>query len=63
MNDKIERLKEIIKIATKLNWMSPNNNGYPFMQLSEVEKCMMAMVNDFELNLMREWYKNKEKKE
>lgn len=52
----IARMKEIIEIAIKLNWCSPNNNGYPFMQLSEVEKCMTAMISDAQLNLMRKWY-------
>ncbi len=26
------------------------------MQLSEVEKCMLAMTDDFELQRMRKWY-------
>ena len=58
-----ERLKEIIKIAYKLNWLSKNSDGYPLMQLSEVEKCMIAMDNDFELNRMREWYEQELKKD
>lgn len=52
-----ERLKEIIKIAYKLGWIAPPQGGYPLMQLSEVEKCMFAMVSDFELERMRKWYK------
>jgi len=51
-----ERLEEIIKIAKKLGWLKDNPTGYPLMQLSEVEKCMLAMVNDFELERMRTWY-------
>ena len=51
-----ERLKEIIKIAYKFNWLVPNQKGYPLMELSEVEKCMVAMYDDFELNRMRKWY-------
>jgi len=66
-----KRLKEIIQIAGKLGWIRPLNepkieapeagNGslfvpsYPLMQLSEVEKCMLAMVNDDELKRLREW--------
>ncbi len=50
-----ERLKEIIEIAYKLKWITPNPSGYPLMQLSEVEKCMVALVDDFELNRMRQW--------
>ena len=34
-----------------------------FIELSEVEKCMIAMVDDFQLNRMREWYKQEEKDE
>lgn len=51
-----KRLKEIIKMADKLKWVyPPNNTSYPLMQLSEVEKCMLAMVDDFELERMRDW--------
>lgn len=53
-----ERLKEIIKIALKLKWITPARLSYPEMQLSEVEKCMMAMVDDFELLRLRGWYKD-----
>jgi len=51
-----ERLIEIIKIADKLKWMQENLSGYPLMQLSEVEKCMLAMEDDSELEKMRRWY-------
>lgn len=55
----IKRLKEIIKIAYRLKWTyPPNKTSYPLMQLSEVEKCMIAMVDDFELGRMRKWYKD-----
>jgi len=52
-----ERLKEIIALAVKLKWILPKMNftTYPLMQLSEVEKCMLAMVDDFELVRMRKW--------
>jgi hypothetical protein len=62
--EKIERLKEIIKIANKLGWIMKLEKGmsYPPMQLSEVEKCMLAMVDDFELKRMREWEKDEDKK-
>ena len=65
--DPTERLKEIIKIADKLKWIYPPNswmeNTYPLMQLSDVEKCMIAMVDDFELERMRKWYEEELKKE
>jgi hypothetical protein len=57
--DHIERLKEVIKIAHALQWIEPAQTSYPLMQLSEVEKCMLAMVSDAELNRMREWYKER----
>jgi len=61
MGEKLERLKEIIKIADKLKWIyPPTKTSYPLMQLSEVEKCMIAMVDDFELERMRKWYKDGE---
>lgn len=57
----IERLKEIIEIAHKLGWIyPPNKTSYPLMQLSEVEKCMLAMVDEFELKRMRKWYNGEE---
>ena len=52
----VERLKEIIKLAIELKWILPSNKTpYPLMQLSEVEKCMLAMTDDFELDRMRKW--------
>lgn len=68
MNERfIDRLNEIIKIADKLGWIYPKNISkisvsYPLMQLSDVEKCMDAMVNDFELERMRTWEKENEGK-
>ena len=50
-----KRLIEIIKIAQKLGWLESNPKGYPLMQLSEVEKCMLAMKDDNELETMRRW--------
>ena len=63
MNPKdVERLKEIIKLADKLKWIYPPlGASYPLMQLSEVEKCMLAMTDDFELDRMRKWVEEQEK--
>lgn len=72
MNPKdVERLKEIIKLAEKLKWLSPVPRAYtdemiqlvsyPLMQLSEVEKCMLAMTDDSELDRMRKWVEEKAK--
>lgn len=64
MNEKQQeqRLKDIIKIAYVLNWCYPTRMlkgaSYPLMQLSEVEKCMLAMTDDFELKRMKQWYKD-----
>ena len=52
------RLREIVKLAIELGWVyPPNKTSYPLMQLSEVEKCMLAMASDFELERMRKWVK------
>lgn len=53
----IDRLKEIMDIATKLNWIFESNTSYPTMECSEVEKCMLAMINDQELERLRDWAK------
>jgi len=59
MSDNIDRLREIIRIAHKLKWINPSaNTSYPLMQLSEVEKCMLAMIDEDMLNLIRRWEKN-----
>ncbi len=56
-----EAVKEIIKIAQNLKWITPQKIGYPTMQLSEVEKCMLAMVNVYDLDRMRGWEKDLKK--
>ena len=63
MNPKdVERLKEIIKLADKLKWIyPPPGASYPLMQLSEVEKCMLAMTDDSELDRMRKWVEVQDK--
>lgn len=55
-----QRLMEIVNLALKLGWVIEPKYAaipvsYPLMQLSEVEKCMLAMVDDFELERMRKW--------
>lgn len=60
----IKRLIEIIRISKRLGWTHPVTISnvpisYPFMQLSEVEKCMLAMVDDFEFTRMKNWYQEK----
>lgn len=58
MTDKYQRLIEVLKLADVLGWVSPSISSYPLMQISEVEKCMIAMVDDNQLEQMREWVKN-----
>lgn len=59
-----ERLKEIMKIAKELGWTYPSlKTDYHLMQLSEVEKCMTAMVDIDYLKQMRKWYEDVRKKE
>lgn len=50
-----QKLIEIIGLAEKLHWLEKNPKGYPLMQLSEVEKCMIAMIDSDQLNQMRFW--------
>ena len=58
----IDRLKEIITIAVDLKWINPPQKiGYPTMQLSEVEKCMLSMCDDRELDRLRQCQKDKKK--
>lgn len=59
----VERLKEIMKMAYKLNWTTPNPSGHPLMQLSEVEKCMLALYDDYQLERMRRWYNDELRKD
>jgi len=60
----IERLREIIKCANDLGWINKPRSGsgenYPTMQLSEIEKCMLAMIEDFELERLKRWVKEGE---
>lgn len=64
--EQINRLVEVIRIAKKLGWVmydqQTNKMSYPPMQLSEVEKCMFAMVDDFELKRMQQWEKEEDAK-
>ena len=58
-NPNHEKINEIICMAEKLGWLSAPPTGkisYPIMQLSEVEKCMLAMVDEGHLNRMKAWY-------
>ena len=62
--EQTERLKEIIRLAKELGWTIEwatqcplLKASYPLMQLSEVEKCMVALVDDVELERMRTWVK------
>ena len=51
----MKRLCEIMQIARKLNWFKENKNPmeYPLMQSSEVEKCLIMMFDDNELEFFR----------
>ena len=64
-----EKIKEIIGIAQKLGWISKQADtlylnhkektmrhpSYSVIQLSEVEKCMVAMVDPTQYEQMRQW--------
>jgi hypothetical protein len=50
------RLREIIRIAKFLGWTKEVVGfEYPIMQLSEVEKCMCALVDDFDFFMLKKW--------
>jgi hypothetical protein len=54
MNEQIEaRLHEIMAISRKLSWLKKNPNGYPLMQASDVEKCILMALDDSELARFR----------
>lgn len=52
---KDERIKEILLLAKKLGWTEPS----PKMHLADVEKCMFALIDDFELRRMQKWTREK----
>lgn len=55
MNEQTEaRLHEIMGIARTLSWFTKNPSGYPLMQGSEVEKCLLMAMDDSELLRFRE---------
>ena len=65
--EKEEKLKEIIKWAHTLKWVFPATtikgsdaqdfySSYPLMIMSEVEKCMLAMLDDEYYERMKKWY-------
>jgi hypothetical protein len=54
MNEQHEaRLDEIMSIARKLSWFYKNPRGYPLMQGSEVEKCILMAMDNTELERFR----------
>lgn len=62
LNDLVkERVTQVIKLAEELGWFYPieqpnkNHYSYPIMQLSEVEKCMIAMIDQNQFNQMKVW--------
>lgn len=55
MNEQQEaRLHEIMFIARELKWFTPNSSGYPLMQGSEVEKCILMAIDDSTLSKFRD---------
>lgn len=54
MNEQQEaRLHEIMRIARKLSWFNKNPKGYPLMEGSEVEKCILMAMDNNELQRFR----------
>jgi len=48
-----DKRAEIMMIASKLLWFQDNPDGYPLMQGSEVEKCILMALDDQELARFR----------
>lgn len=58
MTSDIERLQTIILLAQKLGWIKKTpviHSSYSLMELSEVEKCMIAMKDDSYFQQMKVW--------
>ena len=63
MNYTNQQINNIINMALKLGWIDiDKSKPYPVMQISEVEKCMLAMVNDWDYNRMVDLVNQLEKK-
>ncbi len=62
-DDDLVKMKEIMGMAHILGWVHPPRNSYPLMEISEVEKCMTAMVEDDELERMRKWHEEELEKQ
>ena len=54
------RFAEIMSIARRLSWFYQNRFGYPTMEGSEVEKCILMAIDDSELVQFREAARNRE---
>jgi hypothetical protein len=57
-----EIIQEIITKANKLDWIQSRRVGesYPSMQLSEVEKCIAAVLDPKEMVRIDKWIAEKE---
>lgn len=56
-----EAIEEVMHMAQELGWINPPNHkppydSYPTMQISEVEKCMLALLDPEQLKRMKAWY-------
>lgn len=63
MGEAEERIKDVISKAVKLGWIQPNPKGYPLMQLSEVEKCMLGLLDEDYMKRINEWVKDLQEKQ
>jgi len=50
-----DRIKDIVKKAFELGWVEHNPFGYPKMQLSEVEKCIYAILDEDYMHQIDKW--------
>ncbi len=58
-----KKIVDIIKKAHKLGWLQANPKGYPLMQLSEVEKCILAVLDEDYMKKINLWVKETEERE
>ena len=61
MEEKVkEKIQDIIRKAGKLGWFESNPAGYPKMQASEVEKCLLAVLDEKYMKQVNQWIAEKE---
>jgi len=56
MNDKAkDKLKSIMGKIIKLGWVQLSPDGEPIMHLADVEKTILALLDEFEMSRIDTW--------